>query len=282
MAAFALLPQPDGQQSLTKSVYPAPPDIQTGVLTYPAPDRPRWTKPPLNWLHVRAVRARCSSCRAPPGNVRLRCGFWLRVCARRVAWVWCFRCLWSNVNSAGRPPQLVPGCCSFQDALSTPSHPHERASCPLQRTTRRRCDRCARARLQNGCKRGSLARPLPDAFVPVAAGAPAALASGRSPTDGAAATGSCAPAAPPPRLLDRVRHAIRVRHYAIRTESAYVDLAKRFILFHGKRYPAEMGAAEVETFLTHLAVERHVAASGSLGSSLATCLSAFAVMLRTR
>ena len=108
---------------------------------------------------------------------------------------------------------------------------------------------------------GSLPRPLPDAFVPDAAGAPAALASGCSPTDGAAATGSCAPAAPPPRLLDRVRHAIRVRHYAIRTESAYVDWAKRFILFHGKRHPVEMGAAEVEAFLTHLAIERHVAAS---------------------
>ena len=58
-----------------------------------------------------------------------------------------------------------------------------------------------------------------------------------------------------------MRHAIRVRHYAIRTESAYVDWAKRFILFHGKRHPAEMGAAEVEAFLTHLAIERHVAAS---------------------
>jgi len=66
---------------------------------------------------------------------------------------------------------------------------------------------------------------------------------------------------PPPRLLDRVREAIRVRHYAIRTEAAYTDWARRFILFHGKRHPLEMGAAEVEAFLTHLAVERQVASS---------------------
>jgi integron integrase len=63
----------------------------------------------------------------------------------------------------------------------------------------------------------------------------------------------------PPRLLDRMRHAIRVRHFAIRTEQTYVDWARRFILFHGKRHPQEMGAPEVEAFLTHLAVERGVA-----------------------
>ena len=60
----------------------------------------------------------------------------------------------------------------------------------------------------------------------------------------------------PPRLLDRLRHAIRVRHFAIRTEQTYVDWARRFVLFHGKRHPQEMSAAEVEAFLTHLAVER--------------------------
>jgi integron integrase len=65
--------------------------------------------------------------------------------------------------------------------------------------------------------------------------------------------------APSPRLLDRLRHAIRVRHFAIRTEQTYVDWARRFILFHGKRHPQEMGAPEVEAFLTHLAVERGVA-----------------------
>jgi integron integrase len=54
---------------------------------------------------------------------------------------------------------------------------------------------------------------------------------------------------------------LQTRHYSIRTEDAYVDWAKRFILFHQKRHPAEMGRAEIEAFLTHLAVERHVAAS---------------------
>lgn len=65
----------------------------------------------------------------------------------------------------------------------------------------------------------------------------------------------------PPRLLDQVREAIRLRHYSIRTEQAYTDWIRRFILFHGKRHPREMGAAEVERFLTHLAVEGRVAAS---------------------
>jgi integron integrase len=65
----------------------------------------------------------------------------------------------------------------------------------------------------------------------------------------------------PPRLLDRLRHACRVRHYSIRTEEAYHDWCKRFILFHGKRHPHEMGAAEINAFLTHLAVVGHVSAS---------------------
>jgi len=64
----------------------------------------------------------------------------------------------------------------------------------------------------------------------------------------------------PPRLLARVRDKIRLKHYSIRTEQAYVDWIKRFILFHGKRHPATLGAVEVETFLTDLAVARHVAA----------------------
>ena len=54
---------------------------------------------------------------------------------------------------------------------------------------------------------------------------------------------------PPPRLLDRVRHALRLRHYSRRTEKAYVGWIRRFILFHGKRHPAEMGAAGVSAFL---------------------------------
>jgi integron integrase len=64
-----------------------------------------------------------------------------------------------------------------------------------------------------------------------------------------------------PKLLDQLRGAIRVRHYSIRTEEAYVDWARRFILFHGKRHPKEMGAEEVTAFLTHLAQERNVSAS---------------------
>jgi integron integrase len=58
-----------------------------------------------------------------------------------------------------------------------------------------------------------------------------------------------------------LRHAIRVRHYSIRTEEAYVDWARRFIRFHGRRHPRELGAPEVAAFLTHLAVDRTVAPS---------------------
>ena len=64
-----------------------------------------------------------------------------------------------------------------------------------------------------------------------------------------------------PKLLDRMRIHLRTRHYSIRTEQACVDWARRFILFHGKRHPQEMGAAEVGAFLSHLAVERQVSAS---------------------
>jgi integron integrase len=64
-----------------------------------------------------------------------------------------------------------------------------------------------------------------------------------------------------PRILDQVRDAIRRKHYSIRTEEAYIDWIKRFILFHGKTHPGDMGAREVEAFLTHLAVDRDVAAS---------------------
>jgi integrase len=69
------------------------------------------------------------------------------------------------------------------------------------------------------------------------------------------------PEPPKPRFLDRVRHAIETRHYSRRTEKAYVHWTKRYIFFHGKRHPAEMGAAEVTAFLTSLAVQRKVAAS---------------------
>lgn len=64
-----------------------------------------------------------------------------------------------------------------------------------------------------------------------------------------------------PKLLDQVRVKIRLKHYSIRTEQAYVDWIRRFILFHNKRHPADMGAPEVEAFLTHLAVKGKVAVS---------------------
>ena len=64
-----------------------------------------------------------------------------------------------------------------------------------------------------------------------------------------------------PKLLDRLRAEIRVRHYSIRTEEAYVDWVRRFILFQDKRHPKDMGAEEVRDFLSHLATERNVSAS---------------------
>ncbi|HVS12579.1 MAG TPA: integron integrase [Thermoanaerobaculia bacterium] len=69
------------------------------------------------------------------------------------------------------------------------------------------------------------------------------------------------PAAPPPRLLDRVRSAIRLRHLSPATEKAYVAWIRRFILHHGKRHPADMGAPEVTSFLSSLATQRQVSAS---------------------
>ena len=64
-----------------------------------------------------------------------------------------------------------------------------------------------------------------------------------------------------PKLLDQVREVIRTKHYSIRTEETYVSWIKRFILFHGKRHPKELGPKEISAFLTHLAVDRKVAAS---------------------
>jgi integron integrase len=63
------------------------------------------------------------------------------------------------------------------------------------------------------------------------------------------------------KLLDQVREKIRLLHYSYKTEQAYVEWIKRFIFFHNKRHPNEMGAAEVEKFLTYLAIERRVSAS---------------------
>lgn len=64
-----------------------------------------------------------------------------------------------------------------------------------------------------------------------------------------------AAAGKPPKLLDRLREALRARHYSRKTEDTYCHWAKRFILFHHVRHPAEMGAEEVNAFLAHLAVK---------------------------
>lgn len=64
-----------------------------------------------------------------------------------------------------------------------------------------------------------------------------------------------------PRLLDRVRIAIRARHYSLRTEEAYVGWIRRFIFFHGKRHPSEMGQTEINAFLSSLAVKDKVSSS---------------------
>ena len=65
----------------------------------------------------------------------------------------------------------------------------------------------------------------------------------------------------PRKLLDQVRDLIRLKHYSYRTEQTYVYWIRRYILFHNKRHPAEMGGAELEAFLTHLATVDNVAAS---------------------
>jgi site-specific recombinase XerD len=66
---------------------------------------------------------------------------------------------------------------------------------------------------------------------------------------------------PPKKLLDQVRDVIRLKHYSYRTEETYVQWIVRYILFHNKRHPKDMGVPEIEEFLTHLAVEGNVAAA---------------------
>lgn len=65
----------------------------------------------------------------------------------------------------------------------------------------------------------------------------------------------------PPRLLDRIRIAIRSRHYSPHTEKAYVSWVRQYVLFHGKRHPSEMGVGEIRAFLSYLAMRRRVSAS---------------------
>ncbi len=83
----------------------------------------------------------------------------------------------------------------------------------------------------------------------------------------------------PKKLLDQVRDAIRVKHYSIRTEEAYVNWIKRFIFFHNTRHPREMGVSEIEAFLTYLAVDQHVAAS-TQNQALAALLFLYREVLR--
>jgi len=64
-----------------------------------------------------------------------------------------------------------------------------------------------------------------------------------------------------PKLLDQVRQAIRTRHYSYRTEKAYVHWIKRFVFFHNKRHPIELGEPEIAQFLSSLASDSHVSAS---------------------
>ena len=74
-------------------------------------------------------------------------------------------------------------------------------------------------------------------------------------------TATDAPNAGPPRLLVQVRDRLRFKHYSIRTEQAYLDWIRRFIRHYDRRHPVGMGAAEIEAFLTDLAVSRDVSAS---------------------
>jgi site-specific recombinase XerD len=76
-----------------------------------------------------------------------------------------------------------------------------------------------------------------------------------------------------------MRDVLRTQHDAIRTEHAYVDWARRFLLFHQKRQPQEMGTAEIEAFLTHLAVDRHIAAS-TQNQALSALLFLYKAVLR--
>jgi integron integrase len=102
----------------------------------------------------------------------------------------------------------------------------------------------------------------------------------RGESGGEPAGGPAGTPAQSPRLLDQVRAAVRMRHYSHRTEKAYVGWIRRFILFHGKRHPAEMGKAEVTRFLSHLAVATKVSAS-TQNQALSAVLFLYRDVLRT-
>ncbi|WDM67810.1 integron integrase [Xanthomonas cucurbitae] len=86
-------------------------------------------------------------------------------------------------------------------------------------------------------------------------------------------------ARPPMRLLDQVRDRLRVKHYSLRTEQAYLSWIRRFIIASGKRHPAQMGQAEVEAFLTRLATDGQVSA-GTQNQALAALLFLYREVLR--
>jgi integron integrase len=85
---------------------------------------------------------------------------------------------------------------------------------------------------------------------------------------------------PPPRLLDQLRHQIRLRHYSYRTEQAYVGWTKRFIRFHNLKHPAQMGGPEVESYLSHLASDRNVAAA-TQSQALSAVMFLYKTVLKT-
>lgn len=82
-----------------------------------------------------------------------------------------------------------------------------------------------------------------------------------------------------PKLLDRVRQTLRTKHYARRTEETYLNWIKRYILFHHKQHPQQMNTPEIEAFLTHLAVDRRVAAA-TQNQALAALLFLYQQVLR--
>lgn len=63
------------------------------------------------------------------------------------------------------------------------------------------------------------------------------------------------------KLLDQIREVLRLKHYSCRTQEAYVDWVRHFILFHHEHHPADMGAPEIRGFLAHLAQDRNISAS---------------------
>jgi integron integrase len=83
-----------------------------------------------------------------------------------------------------------------------------------------------------------------------------------------------------PRLLEEVRKQIRLRHFSYRTEKAYVDWIRRFVIYHNKRHPNDMGGVEVEEFLSHLARDRNVSAA-TQGQALAALLFLYKRVLNT-